>query len=79
MNNWQGWIVALLLLLCAIRIGRSVYSFFRRSEASGNPCDGCLTGCELKELHTEKRSRLGKQKKGKSGKEKKKPKKSCCG
>lgn len=28
MNNWQEWIVGLLLLLCAVRIGMSVYSFF---------------------------------------------------
>ena len=28
MSNWQGWVVALLLLFCAVRIGMSIYSFF---------------------------------------------------
>ena len=28
MNSWQEWVVALLLLLCAVRIGMSIYSFF---------------------------------------------------
>ena len=27
MNSWQEWVVALLLLLCAVRIGMSIYSF----------------------------------------------------
>lgn len=28
MNSWQEWVVALLLLFCAVRIGMSIYSFF---------------------------------------------------
>lgn len=28
MNNWQEWVVALLLLFCSIRIGMNIYSFF---------------------------------------------------
>lgn len=30
MNNWQNWAVALILLLCIVRIGQSVYLFFRK-------------------------------------------------
>ena len=39
MNSWQEWVVALLLLLCAVRIGMSIYSFFHRVKENGNPCD----------------------------------------
>lgn len=28
MDSWQEWVVALLLLLCAVRIIMSTYSFF---------------------------------------------------
>ena len=41
MNSWQEWVVALLLLLCAVRIGMSIYSFFHRVKENGNPCDSC--------------------------------------
>lgn len=30
MNSWQEWVVALLLLFCAVRIGMSIYSFSHR-------------------------------------------------
>ena len=39
MNSWQEWVVALLLLLCAVRIGMSICSFFHRVKENGNPCD----------------------------------------
>ena len=48
MNSWQEWVVALLLLLCAVRIGMSIYSFSHRVKENGNPCDSCASGCELK-------------------------------
>ena len=51
MNSWQEWVVALLLLLCAVRIGMSIYSFFHRVKENGNPCDSCASGCELKNLY----------------------------
>ena len=71
MSNWQGWVVALLLLFCAVRIGMSIYSFFRRAREGGNPCDTCATGCELKQLLDEKCAGCSK--------DRKKKKKSCCG
>ena len=58
-------------LLCVIRIGMSVYAFFRRAKEGGNPCDTCATGCDLKRLLDEKRAECGKGRK--------KKKKSCCG
>lgn len=71
MDSWQEWVVALLLLLCAVRIGRNVYAFFHRAEKNGNPCDGCASGCELKELYDKKRAMCSEGAK--------KKKKSCCG
>ena len=70
MNNWQEWVVGVLLLLCAVRIGMSVYSFFHRSKENSSPCDSCASGCELKKLYDEKRAECGKATK--------KKKKSCC-
>lgn len=71
MNSWQEWVVALLLLLCVVRIGMSIYSFFYRIKKNSNPCDSCTSGCELKDLYDKKRASC-------SGVTKKK-KKSCCG
>ena len=51
MNNWQNWAVALILLLCIVRIGQSIYSFFRGVKEKRNPCANCATGCELKNLY----------------------------
>lgn len=71
MNSWQEWVVALLLLLCIVRMGMGVYTFFRQVRGKANPCDTCISGCELKKLYDEKRAEcVG---------SKKKKKKSCCG
>ena len=50
MMNWQQWVVAILLLLCIVRIGWGIYAFFRRTKENGNPCANCVTGCDLKRL-----------------------------
>lgn len=71
MNNWQEWVVAILLLLCVVRIGMSVYSFFRCTKEKGNPCASCASGCDIKRLYDEKRDECRKGSK--------KAKKSCCG
>lgn len=71
MSSWQEWVVALLLLLCAVRIATSAYSFFRQAKEKSNPCENCVSGCELKDLYEKKRAEC-------SGGTKKK-KKSCCG
>lgn len=71
MMNWQQWVVALLLLLCAVRIGWGFYTFFRRTKKSDNPCANCVTGCDLKRLMDDKRAECGTKKKDK--------KKNCCG
>ena len=61
MNSWQEWVVALLLLLCAVRIGMSIYSFSHRVKENGNPCDSCASGCELKNLYDMANSSLDAQ------------------
>ncbi|WP_300704549.1 hypothetical protein [Bacteroides sp.] len=71
MSNWQEWVVGLLLLLCAVRIGQNVYTFFRRAKDKNNPCANCATGCELKQLYDKKRAEC-------SG-TRKETKKNCCG
>lgn len=71
MNNWQNWAVALILLLCIVRIGQSIYIFFRKVKEKRNPCENCATGCELKQLYEKKRSECSV--------ERKEIKKKCCG
>lgn len=63
MNNWQNWAVALILLLCIVRIGQSIYSFFRGVKEKRNPCANCATGCELKNLYEKKRSECSEERK----------------
>lgn len=71
MMNWQQWVVAILLLLCIVRIGWGIYTFFRRTKENSNPCANCVTGCDLKRLMDEKRAACSVTKKEK--------KKKCCG
>ncbi len=71
MMNWQQWVVAILLLLCIVRIGWGIYTFLRRTKENGNPCVNCVTGCELKRLMDGKRAECSVTKKEK--------KKKCCG
>lgn len=70
LNDWQEWVVVLLLLYCALRILLYIRSFFPSDKIKSNPCESCLTGCDLKRLYDEKRM--------KCGEEKQKQKKSCC-
>lgn len=71
MNAWQNWAVALILLLCVVRIGRGIYVFFRGIKEKRNPCENCATGCELKQLYEKKRAECGDKRK--------ETKKKCCG
>ena len=71
MNNWQEWVVGVLIVLCIARVIYGIYLFFRRVKENDNPCASCASGCELKNLYDKKRAEC-------SGVTKKK-KKSCCG
>ena len=48
MNNWQEWVVGVLIVLCIARVIYGIYLFFRRTRESENPCDSCVSGCDLK-------------------------------
>ena len=44
MNNWQEWVVGVLIVLCIARVIYGIYLFFRRTRESENPCDSCVSG-----------------------------------
>ncbi len=71
MNNWQEWAVGILIVFCVARIVYGIYLFFHRTEVSENPCDTCVTGCELKDMMQKKRNECGAKNKS--------TKKNCCG
>ena len=48
MINWQEWVVGVLVVLCIARIIYGIFLFFRRTRENKNPCDSCVSGCELK-------------------------------
>lgn len=71
MINWQEWAVGLLVVLCIARVIYGIILFFRRARKRENPCDSCVSGCELKDMMEKKRKACGAEKKNK--------KKNCCG
>ncbi|MBB4043557.1 hypothetical protein [Bacteroides reticulotermitis] len=71
MSNWQEWVVLVLVALCVLRILYGFLLFFRRARKSKNPCDSCVSGCELKDMMDKKRHECGDGQKNK--------KKKCCG
>ena len=50
MNNWQDWVVGVLVVLCIARVIYGIFRFFRRTRENQNPCDSCVSGCELKDI-----------------------------
>ena len=71
MNNWQDWVVGVLVVLCIARVIYGIFRFFRRTRENQNPCDSCVSGCELKDMMDKKR--------GECDVKKKSTKKNCCG
>lgn len=59
MNNWQEWVVGVLIVLCIARVIYGIYLFFRRTRESENPCDSCVSGCDLKDMMEKKRQECG--------------------
>ena len=55
MNNWQEWVVGVLVVLCIARIIYGIFLFFRHTRENKNPCDSCVSGCELKDMLEKKR------------------------
>ena len=71
MLDWQEVIVTIILLGCAVLIGRKIYLFFGKIKKKENPCDNCISGCELKRQLDEKRKNCASSDS--------KPTKKCCG
>ncbi|MEY8684941.1 hypothetical protein AB9N12_01950 [Bacteroides sp. AN502(2024)] len=71
MNNWQDWVVGVLVVLCMARVIYGIFLFSRRTRENQNPCDSCGSVCELKILMDKKRRECGVKKKS--------TKKNCCG
>lgn len=69
--SWQEWVAGLLIILCVARIIYGTFLFFRRVRKGDNPCESCVSGCELKRMLDEKKHDCGKKQKP--------SKKNCCG
>ncbi len=66
MNNWQEWIVALVLLFCILLVGKRIYTAFRPSEKGdgcGCGCAGCTKGTYHKPSHGCEENASGNKKK----------------
>ena len=68
MNNWQDWVVGVLVVLCIARVIYGIFRFFRRTRENQNPCDSCVSGCELKDMIDKKRGECDVKKKSKKKK-----------
>lgn len=71
MSNWQQWVVGVLVVLCFARVIYGAYLFFHRSSKNENPCNSCVSGCDLKDMMEKKRKECSVKKKS--------TKKNCCG
>lgn len=71
MLGWQEIVVAAIVLGCIILIGRKFFLFLRKIAKKDNPCDSCVSGCELKRQLDEKRKGCGVSMT--------RPTKKCCG
>ena len=63
MNNWQEWVVGVLIVLCIARVIYGIYLFFRRVKENDNPCASCASGCELKDMMEKKQKECSSKKK----------------
>ena len=63
MNNWQDWVVGVLVVLCIARVIYGIFRFFRRTRENQNPSDSCVSGCELKDMMDKKRGECDVKKK----------------
>lgn len=70
MINWQECIVAISVGICVLWIMHNIYLFFHRIKKKQNPCDNCVSGCELKKMMDKKKEECIERDK--------KIKKNCC-
>ena len=55
-ENWQEWVVLVILLGCLFYLLNKIKTIFRRARKNENPCEGCASNCELKHQVQTKRS-----------------------
>ncbi|MCD8292436.1 MAG: hypothetical protein LUC23_01575 [Prevotellaceae bacterium] len=55
MSHWQEWVVALVLLACAVRIGKRLYATFRASKEGRGACGCCAGSCHCDKMKEGKR------------------------
>ena len=67
----QEIIVVIIVFICIFYAGQYIKGYFKRVAKGDNPCEGCVSGCELKR-------QLDKKKK-ECNQNHKKTKKNCCG
>ncbi len=69
--GWQEIVVAVILVCCIALIGRNIFHFFKKVKKKGNPCESCVSGCDLKRQLDKKRQECASKTLP--------PKKKCCG
>ncbi|EJX00578.1 hypothetical protein EVA_11330 [gut metagenome] len=59
--------VGITIALCLGRILYEIYLFFYRTEKKENPCESCVSSCELKTMIIQKQNKSGENKQRKKG------------
>lgn len=77
MINWQEWVVGIAIALCLGRVLYGIYLFFYRAEKKENPCESCISGCELKTMMIQKQNKC-RENQHREKKNEEKVKKKCC-
>lgn len=76
--NWQELAVALLLLLCAARIGTGIFAFFHKTGGKANPCADCPAKCGLKRQFDKKQQECAGRQTSKAKRHRDAPPSSSC-
>ena len=63
MNNWQDWVVGVLVYSALPASYMEYFVFFVVTRENQNPCDSCVSGCELKDMIDKKRGECDVKKK----------------
>lgn len=50
MNDWQNWVLVIILLICFGWVAYKIYNVFMKAKRNESPCSSCATGCSLRNL-----------------------------
>ncbi len=56
MNNWQEWLVGVIVVFCVGYVFYKIYLTMRKAKKNIHPCEGCLSDCKLKDIARNKAS-----------------------